>query len=487
MTFAKFFQTGYQPRTLIRGIKSVGLAIVGMGLILAYSDLLTQQQRKLIPAAASKSKERFPRRIRTLKNVVKYSLIVLLSAFAPVIFLVLYEYPTDQIAGIPARAYKSHSCRASIELSGKDVFILSIDGGGVFGIIPTKVLMRLEQLLNKTTIENNSSAEMWSNFQVISGVSTGAIITAALVTKRREEYPMAMKAGEIYNLYMMHANDMFHPNIVTHNPSWISKLSNAYRILIKKSSIYDSRYIKDQLRQYLGGATTNQALTDFLIPFYSMSDHSFVAVTKSSLTLNNSWFGNTAATKTRDMKMLDAVMYSLSAPVYFSSYVGDAVRYENPRSPDPKYDYSIKREGVDGGLYQANPVLLAIAEARRLYKANARIHVLSLGTGISPKRADRGMDEHGAYNQTANFWDFLPLSKVFLETSSIVSDGFLSQDPTINYTRIDGGIPSGVSLDMADATQEHLKNISEIADQIVHNSEQEIERFAESIIASRSR
>jgi patatin-like phospholipase/acyl hydrolase len=54
--------------------------------------------------------------------------------------------------------------------------ILSIDGGGIRGLIPAKVLMELERELDTT----ESGKRLHEHFDLICGTSTGAILAIAI-------------------------------------------------------------------------------------------------------------------------------------------------------------------------------------------------------------------------------------------------------------------------------------------------------------------
>tara|TARA_B100000315_G_scaffold10687_1_gene10335 strand:+ start:415 stop:648 length:234 start_codon:yes stop_codon:yes gene_type:complete len=54
--------------------------------------------------------------------------------------------------------------------------ILSIDGGGIKGIVPAVVLTHLEKCLKQ--LSNNPDARIIDYFDLFSGASTGAIIIA---------------------------------------------------------------------------------------------------------------------------------------------------------------------------------------------------------------------------------------------------------------------------------------------------------------------
>lgn len=75
--------------------------------------------------------------------------------------------------------------------------ILSIDGGGIRGIIPAKILALAEQELQRTGQANR----ICDYFDLICGTSTGGIIAIGLA--------LGMPASEILSLYRDHAREIF--------------------------------------------------------------------------------------------------------------------------------------------------------------------------------------------------------------------------------------------------------------------------------------
>ncbi|NCS36993.1 MAG: hypothetical protein GPJ14_23530 [Microcystis aeruginosa G11-01] len=70
--------------------------------------------------------------------------------------------------------------------------ILSIDGGGIRGIIAAEMLVKLEEDLKKYNPKFQCLADF---FDLIGGTSTGSIIAAGLASR--------MKATEILELYLV--------------------------------------------------------------------------------------------------------------------------------------------------------------------------------------------------------------------------------------------------------------------------------------------
>lgn len=57
--------------------------------------------------------------------------------------------------------------------------ILSIDGGGIRGILPGQILVSLEEKIKNKS--GNSIAKIGDYFDLVAGTSTGAILSAAYV------------------------------------------------------------------------------------------------------------------------------------------------------------------------------------------------------------------------------------------------------------------------------------------------------------------
>src|SRR3546814_15088239 len=86
--------------------------------------------------------------------------------------------------------------------------ILSIDGGGIRGIIPGMLLVALERRLQRTS--NDPSAAIVDHFDFFAGTSTGGILTCLLLCPD-EEKPLRPKysAQEALDIYVKHGTDIF--------------------------------------------------------------------------------------------------------------------------------------------------------------------------------------------------------------------------------------------------------------------------------------
>ena len=227
-------------------------------------------------------------------------------------------------------------------------YLLSIDGGGIRGIIPTMALIKLE----KTT--GRLSREV---FSLAAGTSTGAILTAAVAA--------GIPATRILDLYVNRAKEIF-----TSSP-----LRTIQRIF--SGSMYSTQRLHDILAEELGAARAwklNDSPIDVLITAMGMPD-------------GNPWYfvrdnpQNSGCTGR--FTLVDCTTASAAAPTYFQPWSIPPVAGLPPNFTHPGLL-------VDGGVGVAgNPIYQACVEAffySSGYTPQATTAV-SLGTGKYPSQA----------------------------------------------------------------------------------------------------
>ncbi|KAJ0785786.1 putative patatin-like phospholipase domain, Acyl transferase/acyl hydrolase/lysophospholipase [Helianthus annuus] len=94
---------------------------------------------------------------------------------------------------------------------GNLITILSIDGGGVRGILPGMILDFLETELQVYECGWRGNARLADYFDVISGTSTGGIVTAMLTTPNDEGRP-TFAAKDVEEFYLEHCPKIFPQN-----------------------------------------------------------------------------------------------------------------------------------------------------------------------------------------------------------------------------------------------------------------------------------
>ncbi|CAK9168582.1 unnamed protein product [Ilex paraguariensis] len=115
---------------------------------------------------------------------------------------------------------------------GKLITILSIDGGGIRGIIPGTVLAYLESQLQEL---NGKDARLADYFDVIAGTSTGGLVTAMLTAPNENNRPL-FAAKDIKPFYLEHS-----PKIFPQKRGMFTSLRNTLNLLAGPK--YDGKYL----------------------------------------------------------------------------------------------------------------------------------------------------------------------------------------------------------------------------------------------------
>ena len=239
------------------------------------------------------------------------------------------------------------------KFEGKKCYkILSIDGGGVRGIIPAMWLDEIE----KRTLKPISHL-----FNTISGTSIGGIIAACLAAPLNEtvttlradgdteskdslsSYRPKFTANEIVELFKTKSRTIFSSD----KNSFFSLLSWSKKGLLQPK--YTDRGRKMLFTEYFDSLQLKDSLTNLIIPAY-----------------NESMGNQTHLFRRNDNQtFVDVLMATTAAPTFFPSY-------------------EIKEMGVfvDGGVNLNNPSMSAYTDSIKNFNISPKnTFILSLGTG----------------------------------------------------------------------------------------------------------
>lgn len=218
--------------------------------------------------------------------------------------------------------------------------ILSIDGGGMRGIIPAKILCELEEELQKA---HGEDARLCDYFDLICGTSTGGIIAIGLA--------LGMSAKQMLNLYIEHGKEIF-------SYKWFR--------LITKGRFYDQCVLKKFLKEAYGDARLDDCRTRICIPTYDLH-RGVIHVLKTR--------HHERLSRDYHIPAVDAALSTSAAPIYFHPYT---YRYVNIGSENINSAF----HHIDGGVFANNPALIGITEAHCCLDIPLEnIELLSLGTG----------------------------------------------------------------------------------------------------------
>src|SRR6201986_2029900 len=134
----------------------------------------------------------------------------------------------------------------------KKIRILSIDGGGIRGILPGTILTYLEKLLQK---KSNSDLKIGDYFDFIAGTSTGGILSCIYLVPD-ENGKAKYSANDALELYLKNGKTIFN------------------RTLLQKA-------LYKLLTKYFGDETLDRLIKPCLISSYEIADRRAVFFTSA--------------------------------------------------------------------------------------------------------------------------------------------------------------------------------------------------------------
>lgn len=319
--------------------------------------------------------------------------------------------------------------------------VLSIDGGGIRGIIPALILAELERRSGKPTCEL---------FQLLAGTSTGGILALALARPDDDGRP-AFTAQDLVALYEEDGPDIFS------RPIWhrVWALGN---ILEEK---YPSAGIERALEDRFGDTRVADAITPVLVTAYDIEQRRPFFFKSNDATNDPS----------KNYLMRDAAHATSAAPTYFEpARIAASDEYEPICL-------------VDGGVFSNNPAACALVEALSDFQAPpSEIAVLSLGTG----ELTRPIPFEDAKDWGLAMWAQPILSVVFDGVSDTVSyqidkviKAFSGPD---RYLRMQTELVVG-NDDMDDASRTNIEALKGVAERMIDRHSDELDAWAEMLSA----
>lgn len=139
--------------------------------------------------------------------------------------------------------------------------ILSIDGGGIRGVIPGQIMVALEEKLKTQT--GNQEVRLADYFDFFAGTSTGGILTClSLCPSENDPTKARFTAQEAVDLYLKHGAKIFDRNSVQQilNPRGL------------RDEIYNASPLEKLLKDYFGDLRLSQLVRPCLIPAYDIDN-----------------------------------------------------------------------------------------------------------------------------------------------------------------------------------------------------------------------
>ena len=291
--------------------------------------------------------------------------------------------------------------------------ILSLDGGGIRGLISVILLQRLS---------NEPGLAGWlDSVDLVAGTSTGGLLALGLAA--------GLDLQTLRDLYENRGRSIF-------DDSWLDDLVDLGQIM---GAEYGNRNLTRELRRMLGDTTLRQLKKRVLITSFDLDNESpdpAKRTWKPKLFQNFPGPGNDG-----DMLAYKVGLYTSAAPTYFPTVDGY----------------------VDGGVYANNPSMCALTQSQDMRiqgrPALSDVALLSVGTGtslvyIEGKNLDWGQAQ----------W-VKPLISLMLDGVAGIADYQCQQILGDQYYRLAPVFPPGVSMPLDAVQPERIRAMVALAEQ----------------------
>jgi len=299
--------------------------------------------------------------------------------------------------------------------------ILSIDGGGMRGIIPALVLSDIEEKVCKSACEC---------FDLIAGTSTGGIIALGLSKSNADGKPM-YSAEKLAEIYSKRGREIF-------SRSFWKGVSSVGGLT---DELYPVEGLERVLDEYFGSDVLGDCLVNTFVTSYDIQNRAPVFL--------KSW-----RRKHSKVFMKDAARATSAAPTYFEPALVNIEKEEKAL--------------VDGGVFINSPSVSAFAEAKRIFPNETEFFVLSLGTGKQTRPIK--------YNEATDWgkaeW-MLPVMSCIFDGVSDAADYQMKKLLGKSYIRLQTDLTIA-SDDMDNASNGNIENLKHEAKKLLRGNKKDL-------------
>lgn len=343
----------------------------------------------------------------------------------------------------------------------KKIRILSLDGGGIRGIITCVILKYIEEQLQKL---DNPDAKLGDYFDLIAGSSTGGLIATILLFPD-EKQKAKFSVQTALDLYADKGDSIF-------NVSFWENLINPFGLFNEKISEVN---LEKQLEDFFGTLELKNLIKPSLITSYDIDARKakFFASHDAQKPLENFY-------------VKDLCRATAAAPTYFEP-------------AKIKSFYNQEFTLIDGGVFANNPALCAYAEARKIdfqrvlndkgkvnYPNINDMIIVSVGTGTVLKSYN-----FEDFNNAGKLKWISPLIDILLSANVETVDYHLRKmyetlgpRHTLNYHRLMPDLKNA-SPEMDKTTKKNIKELIQAGLFFVEQNQAELTTIAKKLIKNK--
>ena len=299
--------------------------------------------------------------------------------------------------------------------------VVSIDGGGIRGIVPAIILQRVEEHLQD---------HLFNHVDLVAGTSTGGIVAGGIAR--------GLPMHKVVEFYLEDGPEIFGEQ------SFIKKIRSGFGFFGGK---FEADVLREKLVKRLGDVTLGDLYVDYLSTAYNLTEGKPRFFSKS---------------QEGKLKLVDVITAGAAAPTYFDPHVIDGKEY------------------IDGGVFCASPAMSAFAEIKTLHNVRAEeILMISVGCG------NRLQGYSSAQRWFKARWikpliDIMMGSDAGIAHHQLVQT-YKSVNASGNYYRINSKLPDYVNPDMAAASKKDLEGLVKYANELADKNSRKIKTIADKI------
>ncbi|MGB7919090.1 MAG: patatin-like phospholipase family protein [Desulfobacterales bacterium] len=272
--------------------------------------------------------------------------------------------------------------------------VLSIEGGGIRGLVSTVLLQRLAAA--------PGLEKLLGAIDLIAGTSSGGLLALGMAHQ--------IDLAVIRDLFIQAGPKIF-------DDSWLDDLVDLGKL---KGADYDIQPLRRELRKLFGNTTLGQLKKRVLVTAFDLDNEDQNRRTWKPKLFHN-FPGNN---NDRNEPVYKVGLYTCAAPTYFPSVDGY----------------------IDGGVYAVNPSMCALAQTQdRRYQPTPlldEVVLFSLGTGANLQYI-KGRTLDWGYAQWAR-----PLVSLMMDGTAGIADYQCTQILDANYHRLAPVFPTGTTVPM---------------------------------------
>ena len=335
--------------------------------------------------------------------------------------------------------------------SPKALRILSIDGGGIKGIVPATILVYLEERIQQ--FSGRVDVRIADCFDWIAGSSTGGILACfyLLPDPERPGRPK-LSAKEALERYLQQGEGAF-------QRTYLQQVRNQLGIAEEE---YSHRMLERQLKRTIGkDVRLSDLVRPCVIPAYNCHKDEPL------------FFNSKTADRFDSLTAWQVAKATASAPGFFRA----------TRLKDANGQSLVLQ---DGSLWTTDPALCAYWEARKatcpseIAKSNRQTLLLSLGTGKMSRRylvkELRRQKQRGsvAFNKM--------MAKQSCTAQQRLREIFSRYEPDGSYHRLDPALTDATSA-MDNVSSENLQALHELGLAYVEEEKEKLDAIAKQLVA----